>query len=141
MTSIETNFCMDMGEVQFESEASRDSFLENPVFRFDFNIENVDDKEGVARIFGSTDVTPVYPSGVPKFVITHLEASDDDETVAICSIELQMEFKIVEPFEDFMAWIEGEGETWRFTGRIECDGETALLSSEREEYEDFEEVV
>ena len=51
-----------------------------------------------------------------------------------------MEFELTVSFEEFSDWVEGEGETWRYTGRIECVDEIGLLSSEREEYEDFEEV-
>ena len=52
-----------------------------------------------------------------------------------------MEFCLKVPFDEFCEWVEDDGESWRYTGRIECAGEVSLCSSDREEYESFEEIV
>lgn len=131
-------YCVDLGEYEFESEGDRNDFLSNPRFNFDFNVENVDDKDGVERIFGSLDVAPEFAENPPRFTVTHIEASEDDPAVAAVSVELEMFFDIHVSLEEFLEWVEGEGETWRYSGRIECAGEAGMLSSKREEYESYE---
>ena len=140
MTRMVTTYCIDSAEFEFEDRKSRDEFLLDPKFKFDFCIDNVDDKDGVNRIFGSNDVFPEYPTGEPKFTVTYAEAIEDEETFAEVSVELEMVFNLEVPFEEFYEWLEGEGESWKYTGRIECVGEVSLRSSEREEYESFEEI-
>ena len=140
MARMKTTYCIDSAEFEFEDGICRDKFLLDPRFKFDFCIDNVDDKKGVYRMFGTTDVSPEYPTGEPKFTVTYAEASEDEETVAEVSVELEMAFNLEVPFEEFCEWVDGEGESWRYTGRIECVGEVSLRSSEREEYESFEEI-
>jgi hypothetical protein len=137
MIRIKANYCVDEGEYEFETESERDEFVSNPIFNFDFNIDNVDDKCGVERVFGTLDVAPHFSSLPPEFKVTRLEPSEHNETVAIVSVEIEMFFEMRVSLADFLEWVEGEGSTWRFSGRIECAGETGLINSEREEYESY----
>jgi len=132
---------MDNAVIEFEDEESRNKFVLDPQFNFDFCIDNVDDKLGVYKIFGDTFVSPEYPTGEAKFKVTNVEASEDEDTIAEVSVEIEMEFCLRLPFDEFCEWVEGDGESWRHTGRIECAGEVSLRSSDREEYESFEEIV
>ena len=141
MTRIKVNYCVDEGEYEFESESDRDEFVLNPTFNFYFAIDNVDDKEGVERVFGTLDVAPHFSTPSPEFNITRVEPSEDNETVAIVSVEVEMFFDIRISLADFLEWVEGEGDTWRYSGRIECAGEIGLINSEREEYESYLEVT
>ena len=70
---IVATYCVDNGEYEFGSESARDAFLANPKFKFDFNIDNVDDQDGVERIFGSPQVQPYFSDNLPNFTITHIE--------------------------------------------------------------------
>lgn len=141
MIRIKANYCVDEGEYEFETESDRDSFISNPIFNFDFAIDNVDDKDGVERVFGTLDVAPHFSSPSPKFNVTRAEPSEDNEAVAIVSVEVEMFFDICISLADFLDWVEGEGDTWRYSGRIECVGEIGLINSEREEYESYLEVT
>ncbi|OYU01779.1 MAG: hypothetical protein CFE36_08295 [Sphingomonadaceae bacterium PASS1] len=138
---IKANYCVDEGEYEFETESDRDEFISNPVFKFDFDIDNVDDKEGVERIFGTLDVVPHFSKHSPEFVVTRVGPSEDNEAVAIVSVEVEMFFDIRISLADFLEWTEGEGDTWRYSGRIECAGEIGLINSESEEYESYLEVT
>ena len=140
MIHIKANFCIDDGQYEFETESDRDGFILNPIFSFDFDIDNVDDKDGVERVFGTLDVTPHFSSGSPEFKVTRVEPSEYNEAVAIVSVEVEMFFDIQISLLDFLEWIENDGETWRYSGRIECAGEVGLISSEREEYESYLEI-
>ena len=100
----------------------------------------MDDKDGVERVFGTLDVTPHFSSGSPEFKVTRVEPSEYNEAVAIVSVEVEMFFDIQISLLDFLEWIENDGETWRYSGRIECAGEVGLISSEREEYESYLEI-
>jgi hypothetical protein len=137
---IVATYCVDTGEYEFGSESARDAFVANPEFKFDFNIDNVDDQEGVERIFGSSEVQPYFSEHFPKFTITRIELIEGNATTAVVSVELKALFDIMVSFDEFLEWVENEGETWRYSGRIECVGEKGLLNSEREEYESFEVV-
>lgn len=141
MTRIKVSYCVDEGEYEFETECDRDEFISNPTFNFDFAIDNVDDKEGVERVFGTLDVMPHFSTPSPEFNITRVEPSEDNEAVAIVSVEVEMFFDIRISLADFLEWVEGEGGTWRYSGRIECAGEIGLINSEREEYESYLEVT
>jgi hypothetical protein len=140
ITRIKAVYCVDEGEYEFESEDDRDEFISSPTFHFDFNLDNVDDKDGVERIFGTVDVTPDFRKEAPKFSVTRLEASEADGAVAIVSVEVEMFFDVKVSLEDFLDWVENEGETWQYSGRIGCTGETGLINSEREKYEAYFEV-
>ena len=140
MVRMKTTYCIDNGEFEFRDEIHRDKFLLEQRFNFDFCIDNVDDKDGVYRIFGTKDVTPTYSKGYPEFMVTFAEASEEEKSVAYVSVELEMEFCLKVRIEEFCEWIIGKGESWRHTGRIECAGEVGLRSSEREEYEDYKAV-
>ena len=139
-TRIKATFCVDLGEYEFESESVRNGFVSNPRFNFDFNVENVDDKDGLERIFGSLGVAPEFSENPPRFTVTHIEPSEDDLDVAVVSVELEMFFDIHVSLEEFLGWVEGEGETWRYSGRIECEGESGLINSEREEFASYDVV-
>ena len=141
MIRIKANYCVDEGEYEFETESDRDEFISNPTFSFDFNIDNVDDKEGVERIFGTLDVAPHFSNHSPEFAVTRVEPSEDNETVAIVSVEVEMFFDIRISLADFLEWVESEGDTWRYSGRIECAGEMGLINSAREDYVSFLEVT
>ena len=141
MIRIKANYCVDEGEYEFETESDRDEFISNPTFSFDFNIDNVDDKDGVERVFGTLDVAPHFSRRSPEFTVTRAEPSEDNDAVAIVSVEVEMFFDIQIALVDFLEWIEDDGETWRYSGRIECAGEIGLINSEREEYESYLEVA
>lgn len=141
MTRIKVNYCVDEGEYEFETECDRDQFVSNPTFNFDFDIDNVDDKDGVERVFGTLDVAPHFSRHSPEFTVTRVEPSEDNGAVAIVSVEVEMFFDIRISLADFLEWVEGEGDTWRYSGRIECAGEIGLINSEREEYESYLEVT
>jgi hypothetical protein len=137
---IAATYCVDKGEYEFASEGARDAFLADPQFKFDFHIDNVDDQDGVERIFGSSEIQPYFSENPPRFTKTRIEPSEVNSAIAVVSVELKVLFDILVSFDDFLDWVENEGETWRYSGRIECVGETGLLNSEREEYESFEVV-
>ncbi|WP_397589335.1 hypothetical protein [Sphingorhabdus sp.] len=141
MIRIKANYCVDEGEYEFETESDRDEFISNPTFSFDFNIDNVDDKDGVEHVFGTLDVAPHFSRRSPEFTVTRVEPSEDNDAVAIVSVEVEMFFDIRISLADFHEWVEGEGDTWRYSGRIECAGEIGLINSEREEYESYLEVT
>lgn len=138
---IKATYCVDWGQYEFPSESERDAFIANPQFLFDFNIDNVDDKEGVERIFGSSSVSPEFSENPPHFTVTNIQACEGDPVVAEVSAELEMFFDIQVSLDEFLEWVEDEGETWRYTGRIMCVGEEGLQDSVREEYESFEVVA
>ena len=133
---VSCRYCVDFGKYIFASEEERDAFIKDPQFLFDFQPENVDDKKGMVRIFGSTvDISPIYKDNAPKFIITHLEKNEDNELGVIVSVEVEMAFEIRVGIEEFSEWIDSSDSTWRYSGRIECVGEDGMEDSDREEYE------
>jgi hypothetical protein len=133
--TVACNFVVDFGNYKFPDQSTLEKFLKNPIFTFDFQPSNVDDKDGMRRIFGSEGPIPIYPSGMPEFNVTHIQKSEDDEDVVIVSVGIPMEFEIITSEQDFLEWVESDTSAWKYTGRIVCEGEDGLLDAEREEYE------
>jgi hypothetical protein len=132
---VSCKYCIDLGRYIFESKASRDKFIKNPKFKFDFQPDNVDDKEGMIRIFGGTNFSPLFNDNPPKFTVSHLEKDEESDLRIVVSVEVEMSFVVNVELDEFRDWIESSDSTWRYSGRIECVGEDGLEDSEREEYE------
>ena len=132
-TLISCRYVVDLGQYQFPDKSSADKFLKKPKFSFDFQSSNIDDKKGMKRIFGENGPVPKYPGNCPEFIVTHIERSDDN--IVIVSVEIPLEFEIMVSKKEFIEWVEDDDTAWRYSGRIECDGEDGLLESDREEYE------
>lgn len=123
------------GEYQFLDEETAAAFVESPVCTFDFGPSNVDDKEGLMRIFGTTEPEPKFADSKPKVEIKEIAYSKkDNPLVVIVSACIDMEFDALVSQDEFEDWANGEDSTWRYSGRICCDGEDGLLDSKREEY-------
>ena len=132
---ITCRYCVDLGRYFFSSKNARDKFFKKPEFIFDFQPTNVDDKNGLVRIFGSTNFEPIFENNLPKFDVTLLEKDDDNDCGIIVSVEIEMSFALRIEVEEFRDWVESSESTWRYSGRIECVGEDGLDTSDREEYE------
>lgn len=132
---VSCRYVVDLGMYQFPDKLSFDKFIKKPKFSFDFQPSNVEDKKGMKRIFGEKGPVAKYPNNNAEFIVTHLEKSEDDENVAIVSVEIPLEFEILVAKKEFIKWVENDDTAWRYSGRIVCDGEDGLLQSDREEYE------
>ena len=126
---------MDLGQYNFPTKVARNKFLKNPIFVFDFQPGNIDDKEGLIKIFGSDNFEPTFENTPPKFIITYLEKNDNNDLGIIISVEVEMSFSLRVEIDEFRDWIESSESTWRYSGRITCVGEDGLENSDREEYE------
>jgi hypothetical protein len=133
--NITCRYCVDLGRYIFQTKFARDKFLKKPEFIFDFQPGNIDDKEGLIKIFGSDNFKPTFENTPPKFSVTHLEKDDNNTLGIIISVEIEMSFALKVEIDEFRNWIESNQSTWRYSGRIECVGEEGLETSDREEYE------
>jgi hypothetical protein len=132
---VSCRYCVDLGQYIFPTKVARNKFLKNPNFVFDFQPGNIDDKEGLIKIFGSDNFEPTFENTPPKFIITYLEKNDNNDLGIIISVEVEMSFSLRVEIDEFRDWIESSESTWRYSGRITCVGEDGLESSDREEYE------
>ena len=136
-TVIDCKYCVDFGVYSFPTKNVRDQFYLNPLFKFDFQPSNADADDVFIKIFGSTNFLPKYKKNPPDFKTTYLEKDPADKRRLIISVELEMRFELTGDVATFRKWVAQDESTWRYTGRIECDGEDGLEYSEREEYEFF----
>lgn len=127
-------FVVESGLYEFPTTEALEAFLKNPSFIFDFQTSNIDDKEGMLRVFGELP-QPRFPTGKPVFIITSIAKSNVKKNTAIVSVAVPMDFLIKASLEEFQFWAESDKSAWKFTGRIMCIGEDGLLDSEREEYD------
>ena len=132
---IKCFFSVDAGRYAFPTISAKQSFISNPRFRFDFNLDNVDDQRGLEVNFGTNNFHPIFASGKPVFLVIHIEEDESDDNVAIVSVKLEMYFDYVVSAEELREWIEDDGSGWSHTGRIECIGEDGLTDADWEGYE------
>jgi hypothetical protein len=132
---VSCRFCVALGQYIFPTKVLRNKFLKTPAFVFDFQPGNIDDKEGLIKIFGSDNFEPTFEDEPPKFIVTHLEKNDTNDRGIIISVEVEMSFSLRVEIDEFRDWIESSVSTWRYSGRIECVGEDGLQDSLVEEYE------
>lgn len=132
---IKCSFSIDAGRYTFSTISAKQSFISNPRFRFDFNLDNVDDQRGLEVNFGTNKFHPIFASGEPVFLVSNIEEDESDDNVAIVSVKLEMYFDYVVSAEKLRKWIEDDGSGWHYTGRIECIGEDGLMDADREGYE------
>ena len=132
---VSCRYCVVLGRYVFPTKVSRNKFLKNPAFVFDFQPCNIDDQVGLIKIFGSDDFEPIFKDTPPKFIVTHLAKNDKNDLGIIVSVEVEMSFALRVEIDEFRNWIESSVSTWRYSGRIECVGENGLEDSDKEEYE------